>query len=215
MDEIFPLICPGWCACPCVYGLHKKMKQTSLFVNSISFFQLFIGKWKIFRSWEMIFGDYAKGWSQLWHRGVRDIRLALAQKGWWTRKSRRKFHIFKRISSSLFPKMSVGCLYTLLPYLSTTLDTCQVTRRTLKFTSNSKLPNFSEKQKLFTSFFGRSTRKEKKWMRKKIINKLFFASLFSSFSRTRKRRRNLWSRACLCPFYCLFWFFSHCFDTNF
>lgn len=99
----------GVCVRVCM-RLHKKMKQTSLFVNPISFFQLFIGKWKIFRFLGNAFWRLCKGMQWLWHLGVQDSRIASTKKVWWTRKSRTKFHIFKRISVSPFLKMSVGCL---------------------------------------------------------------------------------------------------------
>lgn len=172
---------------------------------------------KSFDSWEMIFGDYAKGCSGLWHRGVSDTRIASTRRPDGPKNRERIFTFSSEFPCRLSLKCPSGVFASRTFYFLITRSR-PVTRRTLKFTSNLKLPNFSEKQKTFFFPFSVEQHKEgeKNGWEKNYQQVIFRLSFPVFFTDTEKRRGNLWSRACLCPFYCLFWFFcSHSFDTIF
>lgn len=173
-------------------------RKTSLFVNSISFF-LFELKisWKI-HGLSQIIGF------PLWHRIFKILNEA-GEEIW----ALMIFHIVDWIA---FPS-PLRCLRNGFRRLLQSSTPTSLLSDSLDHFLNPqklKLPNFNfvlvSLAKLFPPFReAKHGRKENG--REKIINKYFFASLFSSFHGHGKSGKIYGPRACLCPFYYLFWFF--------
>lgn len=173
---------------------------------------------KSFDSWEMIFGDYAKGCSQLWYCGVSDTKRASIQGADGPKNRDGKFHIFKRVFLSPLLKMSVGCLlcYHLpLPYARHSIKSSHTSNAQVQL--KLKVTQLFRKTKnFFLPFFGRTAQGRRKNGWEKIINKLFFASLFSSFHGHGKApRKFMVPRVSLSFLLFVLIFFPHSFDTIF
>lgn len=132
---------------------------------------------------------------ELRHKGLMDPKIAMGN-----------FTFSSEFSCRLSLKCPSGVFFAITcHFLMHDTRSSLITRRTLKFSSNLKLPNFSEKQKTFFFPFSVEQHKEGEKMDEKKLSTSYFSPLFSRlFTDTEKRRGNLWSRACLCPFYCLF-----------